>query len=201
MYKIIGADGKEYGPHAADVLKKWLAEGRINAQTKVLPEGATEWKALGEIPELAAAIPAEVAAAPSSFSTGVTPATGQTNGPGIALIVAGSLYLLLACFRFLSTIVGFGFAAAQRSGNPELDRIFAIAGPINLAIGVLTLVLGLVVLFGGIKMRQLKSYGLCMTAAIIAMIPCTFPCCFIGLPIGIWAIVILSKAEVKSQFH
>ena len=39
MYKIIGADGKEYGPIAADALKKWIAEGRVNAQTKILPEG------------------------------------------------------------------------------------------------------------------------------------------------------------------
>src|SRR6185295_5087934 len=115
MYKIIGADGKEYGPHAADVLKKWLAEGRINAQTKVLPEGGTEWKTLGEVPELAADIPAATAPPPSSFSTTVTPATSRTNGPGIALIVTGSLYLLLACFRFISTVVGFGFSAAQRS--------------------------------------------------------------------------------------
>jgi len=40
MYKIIGADGKEYGPIPAEQLREWIAEGRANAQTKVLPEGA-----------------------------------------------------------------------------------------------------------------------------------------------------------------
>ena len=43
MYKIIGADGKEYGPIAVETLKQWLAEGRVNAQTQVLPDGATQW--------------------------------------------------------------------------------------------------------------------------------------------------------------
>jgi hypothetical protein len=50
-------------------------------------------------------------------------------------------------------------------------------------------------------MRKLDSYGLAMTASIVALIPCISPCCVVGLPIGIWALVILSKPEVKSAFH
>jgi len=53
MYKIIGGDGKEYGPVSAADVRRWVAEGRANAQTQVLPEGATEWKALGSLPEFA----------------------------------------------------------------------------------------------------------------------------------------------------
>ena len=41
MYKIIGADGKEYGPITSEQLRQWMAEGRANLQTRVLPEGAT----------------------------------------------------------------------------------------------------------------------------------------------------------------
>ena len=54
MYKMMGADGKEYGPISADQLRQWIAEGRANAQTRVLAEGATEWKTLAELPEFAA---------------------------------------------------------------------------------------------------------------------------------------------------
>jgi len=57
MYKIIGADGKEYGPVSVEQLHQWLNEGRVNKQTKVLAEGATDWKALGEVPELAPVLP------------------------------------------------------------------------------------------------------------------------------------------------
>lgn len=50
MFKIIASDGKEYGPVAADILRKWLAEGRLNRQTKVQAEGAAEWRPLGQVP-------------------------------------------------------------------------------------------------------------------------------------------------------
>jgi hypothetical protein len=57
MYKIIGADGKEYGPIDAGTLRQWLIEGRVNSQTKVLPDGASQWVTFAEVPELAAAAP------------------------------------------------------------------------------------------------------------------------------------------------
>jgi uncharacterized membrane protein len=53
MYKIIGADGNEYGPVTADQLRQWIAEGRANAQTKVQAEGSTDWKPLMDFPEFA----------------------------------------------------------------------------------------------------------------------------------------------------
>lgn len=53
MYKIIGADGKEYGPISAEQLRQWVKEGRADAQTKVLAEGATDWRPLSSFPEVA----------------------------------------------------------------------------------------------------------------------------------------------------
>ena len=53
MYKIVGADGKEYGPISADQVRQWIAEGRANAQTEILLEGTTEWRKVGELPEFA----------------------------------------------------------------------------------------------------------------------------------------------------
>jgi hypothetical protein len=38
-------------------------------------------------------------------------------------------------------------------------------------------------------------------AAILAMVPCLTPCCFLGLPVGIWALVVLNRAKIKSEFH
>jgi len=45
MYRMIGADGREYGPVTADQLREWIAEGRVDAQTKALVEGLGEGKA------------------------------------------------------------------------------------------------------------------------------------------------------------
>jgi hypothetical protein len=53
MYKIIGADGREYGPVTIEQLRQWIAEGRANAQTQVLAEGSSEWKRLFDFPEFA----------------------------------------------------------------------------------------------------------------------------------------------------
>jgi len=53
MYKLIGADGKEYGPVSAEQLRQWIAEGRANAQTQVRAEGATDWAPAGQVAEFA----------------------------------------------------------------------------------------------------------------------------------------------------
>jgi hypothetical protein len=74
MYKIIGADGKEYGPISREQLKQWLAEGRLNLQSQVLPEGSTDWKTLGEIPELVnAPVPPNLPQYPTFTPTGDVP--------------------------------------------------------------------------------------------------------------------------------
>lgn len=56
MYRIIGADGREYGPVSADQLRQWIAEGRVNQQTRVQAEGSPDWKSLADFPELAAVV-------------------------------------------------------------------------------------------------------------------------------------------------
>lgn len=51
MYKIIGADQKEYGPISADQIRQWISEGRVNGKTQVCAEGTQEWKPLEMFPE------------------------------------------------------------------------------------------------------------------------------------------------------
>jgi len=77
MYKIIGADGKEYGPITLEQLKQWIAEGRLNLQSKVLPDGSTDWKTVAEIPELAAVVPPP--AAPRPGMTTMAPTSDIPN--------------------------------------------------------------------------------------------------------------------------
>lgn len=64
MYKIIGTDGRLYGPVNAEQILRWSAENRVNAQTLVQVEGATDWKPLAAIPELAAGLKAVPPTAP-----------------------------------------------------------------------------------------------------------------------------------------
>jgi hypothetical protein len=62
MYKLIGADQREYGPADAEQIRQWIAEGRANGETKIQPEGQTEWRPLSQFPEFAAALDARARA-------------------------------------------------------------------------------------------------------------------------------------------
>src|SRR5712664_997687 len=74
MYKIIGADQKEYGPVPAEQLRQWIAEGRASGATLIRPQGTTEWQPLASFPEFADALAA----------VGPAPGTGLP-GPQIGL--------------------------------------------------------------------------------------------------------------------
>jgi uncharacterized membrane protein len=52
-YLIIGGDGKEYGPVTDADVRKWIGEGRLNAQSLAKGEGDAEFRALAQFPEFA----------------------------------------------------------------------------------------------------------------------------------------------------
>ena len=66
MYKIIGADQKQYGPISADQIRQWISEGRVNGQTMACAEGSDDWKPLARFPEFGfTAAPAPAANPPA----------------------------------------------------------------------------------------------------------------------------------------
>jgi hypothetical protein len=74
MYKIVGADQKEYGPAAAEQVRAWISEGRANSNTIARFENGA-WKPLSTFPEFTAflaAFPATTVPPPmlSNASTG-----------------------------------------------------------------------------------------------------------------------------------
>ncbi|MGD0745169.1 MAG: glycerophosphoryl diester phosphodiesterase membrane domain-containing protein [Verrucomicrobiota bacterium] len=75
MYRIIGGDQKEYGLVSAEDLRKWIAEGRLNAQTPAKAEGDEAFRPLGGFPEFADALAAAAGAAelPPAPATVVPP--------------------------------------------------------------------------------------------------------------------------------
>ena len=197
MYKIIGGDQKEYGPVSIEQMRQWITEGRVGAHTRVLPEGATEWKALGDLPEFAAALPGPVPAMPA-IPAPSSAGADLVRGPAIGLIVTAILGVLLQMIAVIKNLV-MGSSMPPNAQVPAW--LTMLVGPLGVVIGIIGILLGVLILFGAIKMKRLESYGLAMAVSIIAMIPCISPCCFIGLPIGIWAVVVLSKPAVKGAFH
>ena len=60
------------------------------------------------------------------------------------------------------------------------------------------MVLSGIMLVGGVMMKRLAAYSLALTGAILAIL--VTPGNLIGLPIGIWALVVLSRREVREAF-
>jgi hypothetical protein len=130
MYKIIGADQKEYGPISADQIRQWIAEGRVNGQTQVCVEGTQEWKPLAMFPEFGltaqpvpGAIPGAATAPPMSRE--------QLLASDYSLDIMSCLSRAWALFKdnFGAVFVTFLLFAALVIGvSGALRLIFAAAG-------------------------------------------------------------------------
>ena len=207
MYKIIGVDQKQYGPVSADEMRQWIAEGRVNAQTLLQAEGQTDWRPLSSFPEFATVAQSLPSGAPQMVGPSAD-ARSLVSGPAIGLLVVGIICALGALWGVLSHVLGLGMGAfapgGPGAGNmpPQVTQWMALmAGGVGLVLNIVGLGLSALFIFASQKMRKIESYGLVMTSTIISMVPCLSPCCCIGLPIGIWVLVVLCKPEVKASFR
>jgi hypothetical protein len=217
MYTIVGGDGQRYGPVSADQLRQWVAQGRANGQTLTYREGG-DWKALSTYPEFADLAAPTTGIAPAS-EPGPVPgsapeipvglemvptaqvARSMIQVPGMLVAVTGGIGVALYALNLIMRMLGIGMTPPPMGTGPELDWIFDFfASGAGAALDVVWLGLSVVVLIGGLQMLQLQRYTFCLCTAILAMLPCISPCCCIGLPAGIWALVILAKPEVRSAF-
>ena len=64
---------------------------------------------------------------------------------------------------------------------------------------LLSMLSGVFMIVGGLRMLRLQSYGWAMTACIVAVLPFN-PVGFIGLIIGIWGLVVLNQPSVRAAF-
>jgi hypothetical protein len=216
MFKIIGADQKEYGPISIEQIRQWIKDGRLNAQTPAQRGGEGEWRQLSSYEEFADLFQATTgtpgAPAPTyapSAMPGAIPsgsreaALSAVKGPAIALIVVASLGSIYYLFSGFLVLIGHGGMARPMPPNmPQEWQSFFQASQGPLA-GVLNLVFAAMcgfAIFGAVKMMKLQSHTLAMITCIVAMVPCIGCCCIFGLPFGIWGLVVLNKPDVKSQF-
>jgi hypothetical protein len=148
MYKIIGADQKEYGPITADQLRLWISEGRVNAQTRVLAADSTEWKTMGELPEFAAIVPRPAPPLPTFAHGAPVAPSGSTSQMAIWALITGIMSVLCCCNILAPVSIVLGAVAlAQLKHHPEQRGAgFAIAG-IVLGVIALLIMLTLVVIF------------------------------------------------------
>jgi hypothetical protein len=209
-YTIIGGDQKPYSSVTADDIRRWIADGRLNAQSLMREENDTEWRSLSAFPEFADALAGSSAPPPPPFSSPTTAASGGRDaalqlvkGPVIGLKVTAITGLVLVAAGLVMNVLTLsGFQIfPQQIYDPQMQKLFSsLGGGLGIVQSIIGGVVGVIVLIGAAKMQKLESYQFALTASIVAMLPCISPCCVLGLPFGIWALVVLNKPEVKSQF-
>jgi hypothetical protein len=220
MYKIIGANQTEYGPVSAEQIRQWITEGRINAQTPAQAAGDTGWKPIATFPEFAADFPTNATPPPFSPPPSTPPplrtyqptdagramALSEISGPAIGLMVTAILGAFMALGRLVINLVGipmnvFSGMDGMPAQNPEVTRfVQSFAGTVGVFYAVLSLALAVFIFVAALRMKKLENHTFCVVASIVALIPCISPCCCVGIPIGIWALVVMNKPEVRGYF-
>lgn len=128
----------------------------------------------------------------------------QVSAPAILLMVTAGLGVVMSLFGLAQYALGSGEAYSELFADPNLaqyrpllERAQSVGGFSN----VVTLFLSGLTFFGALKMKNLENFNLSLAAAIIAILPCVGPCCCLGLPVGIWSLVVINKPEVKAAFR
>jgi hypothetical protein len=127
-------------------------------------------------------------------------AAQRLSAPATALIVTGVLGILAQVGGVLANLAQVNMGAGMAPRGVEVAPLMFGAG-LYLVLGAVGVGLSILVIVGATKMKNLESYSLAMASAIIAMVPCTSPCCLLGLPFGIWALVVLNDSSVKAAFR
>jgi serine/threonine protein kinase len=108
----------------------------------------------------------------------------SVRGPAIGLLVTGILnWILIPLFG----LAGAYFAAGR-------DVAFA---PVILPL-LLLMIISSFMIYAALKMKALEAWGAGLAASILAIL--VSPGNWIGLPIGIWALVTLTRPRIKQAF-
>ncbi|WP_425615457.1 hypothetical protein NA78x_005377 [Anatilimnocola sp. NA78] len=110
--------------------------------------------------------------------------------PAACLLVAATLHIVL--MGALAT-VAIGTA-------PSWSALFAKVGIFNAIAFVVYLAEQSFLIYAAIRMWRMQSLGLCRIAAIFASLPVLAPGAWPGIPLGIWAAIVLFMPSTAQEF-
>ena len=207
--------GQQRGPVSEPEFQDLIRSGKITGETLVWRDGMANWQRYRDVLAPSGAAPPATAAASAAVPASADArqaALDKVNGPAIGLIVTASFGIVGALWALTTFIFNrnqISALPAELASNPDVKQALDIIGPwlgvITLADVLLMLALSALILVAGLRMKNLRSRGLAIAGSVASILPCISigcaPCCVLGLPIGIWALVVLNKPEVKSQFQ
>ena len=126
----------------------------------------------------------------------------KTLGPAIALYVTSGLWLAYGIANLIYSLFLGGSDAYFKDLAAQVDQSQASARMFGYYIGVFGVPLSTVpVLSGAYCLQSCRMYGLALTGCILACIPCCSPGCVLGIPFGIWGLIVLNQEDVKRAFQ
>lgn len=125
----------------------------------------------------------------------------KVKAPAIALLVVASLGILGSVFSLVHALTQDPGQIVDPNA-PDFIQEFQRGG-----VGKLTaviqagfLIYNALIVFGAIQMLKMKSWPWSLAASIMSVVNVGTCCCVLGLPCGIWSIIVLSMADVKLAF-
>lgn len=128
---------------------------------------------------------------PTDSDTAVARAKSALFVPAICLLI------LTVCSLPLAAIAGFVIVLdLMRFGISGQPFLFPVS--IGFAFVVISYIL---IVYGAIQMFACRRFGMARTAAIFAVIPVCSPLLVLGIPLGVWALIVLARPEVRDAFR
>lgn len=153
-YQIIGGDGQEYGPITEATVREWIADGRLDNNSKIRVEGAAEWSTLGSLAEFSGALTA--APSPSAGGSGridigncISTAFRLFGQHWLALVLATLVAGLVGLACNIIGIAGNGLMEYGKAAGGDNQTLIWIGMPLYIVGSIIGTVLG-TILGGGI---------------------------------------------------
>lgn len=135
------------------------------------------------------------------YQSPAAPAPQLATGAGNPLLIPAVTLLVLASIMLALILVSM---PGQVLRMREIDTTTHEGqGELAGSIGALVVWIATTaaILWGSIAMLRLRSYRDAFVAAVLSVIPFCSPCFVLGIPFGIWAIIVLMRPEVRVRFQ
>lgn len=126
---------------------------------------------------------------------------GKVAGPAITIMILAGVTIAFSLLRLLLLLLFPDFAQRFGGGGDDMAALRQIGEKVGVFVVLSSLLINVIAFVGALKMKSLQSHTLAMVSAILIMIPCNCPCCILGIPAGIWALVVLMNPDVKAAFR
>jgi tRNA A-37 threonylcarbamoyl transferase component Bud32 len=113
--------------------------------------------------------------------------------PAVGLLIAG----VINCLSSAGAVVGTIILLVQKGFSGRF--LGFLPGSAQLFIVVAMAAQAVIVVSGAWNMMRLRSYRMAMAGTVLAMLPFS-PGAVIGLPMGIWALMVMARKQVKATF-